>query len=141
MERVWHDHTLDFTPALSHMLDFYEALLPNLPPLTIPIYDDGQAPVIIYTDASFHREEDGTPVSHLGYQVIDPGNADWDAAILHCDRAMTIPELYSFSHDKKTLIMQAEIAGATWVYYSNADRLRGRRIIHFIDNTGAHSPR
>ena len=78
-------------------------------------------------------------MSHLGYQVIDPGNADWDAAILHCDRAMTLPELYSFSHDKKTLIMQAEIAGATWVYYSNADRLRKRRVIHFIDNTGALS--
>ena len=139
MQRVWHDNTVDFTPALRHMLEFYEALLPSLPPLTIPIYDDGQAPVIIYTDASFHREEDGTPVSHLGYQVIDPGNADWDAAILHCDRAMTLPELYSFSHDKKTLIMQAEIAGATWVYYSNADRLRGRRVIHFIDNTGALS--
>jgi hypothetical protein len=121
------------------MLEFYEALLPSLPPLTIPIYDDGQAPVIIYTDASFHREEDDTPVSHLGYQVIDPGNADWDTAILHCDRAMTLPELYSLSHDKKTLIMQAEIAGATWVYYSNADRLRGRRVIHFIDNTGALS--
>ena len=35
--------------------------------------------------------------------------------------------------------MQAEIAAATWVYFSNAGLLRGRRIIHFIDNTGALS--
>ena len=35
--------------------------------------------------------------------------------------------------------MQAEIAAATWVYFSNPDRFRGRRVIHFIDNTGALS--
>jgi hypothetical protein len=144
MQRVWHDHTTEFTPALKHMLEFYEALLPALPPLTIPIYDDGRPPVIIYTDASFHRTYDGTPVSHMGYQIIDTEGCDvsdtlHEATILHCDRALTLPELYSLSHDKKTLIMQAEIAAATWVYYSNAELLRGRRIIHFIDNTGALS--
>ena len=141
MERVWHDHTTDFTPALTHMLEFYEALLPYLPPLTIPIYDDGKPPVIIYTDASFHREYDGTPVSHMGYQVIDPGDPTRSIApaILHRDRALTLEELLSFSHHKKTLIMQAEIAAAEWVYFSNAERLRGRRVIHFIDNTGALS--
>jgi hypothetical protein len=48
-------------------------------------------------------------------------------------------ELLMFSHDSITLIMQAEIAAATWVYYSNVERLRGRRVIHFIDNTGALS--
>ena len=48
-------------------------------------------------------------------------------------------ELYLFSHDKVTLIMQAEIAAAEWVYFSNTERLRGRRVIHFIDNTGALS--
>ena len=141
MERVWHDHTTEFTPALSHMLDFYEALLPYLPPLTIPIYDDGEPPVIIYTDASFHREHDGTPVSHMGYQIIDPGCSTRDIApaILHCDRALTLAELLTFSHHKKTLIMQAEIAAAEWVFFSNTERLRGRRVIHFIDNTGALS--
>ena len=141
MERVWHDNTTDFTPALAHMLEFYEALLPNLPPLTIPIYDDGQPPVVIYTDASFHRESDYTPVSHMGYQIIDPGDHTRNIlpAILHRDRALTTEELMSFSHHKKTLIMQAEIAAAGWAYFSNVERLRGRRVIHFIDNTGALS--
>ena len=141
MQRVWHDHTTDFTPALQHMLAFYEALLPSLPPLTIPIYDDGQAPVVIYTDASFHRDVNGVPVSHMGYQIIDPGHVGRAIAptTLHCDRALSTDELYLFSHDKVTLIMQAEIAAAEWVYFSNTERLRGRRVIHFIDNTGALS--
>ena len=112
MQRVWHDHTTDFTPALSHMLAFYEALLPYLPPLTIPIYDDGQAPVVIYTDASFHRDVYGDPVSHMGYQIIDPGDStrNIEPATLHCDRALYPDELAAFAHDKITLIMQAEIA-------------------------------
>ena len=141
MQRVWHDHTMDFTPALGHMLAFYEALLPYLPPLTIPIYDDGQMPVIIYTDASFHRDEHSNPVSHMGYQIIDPGDTSRNIlpATLHRDRPLSMDELFMFSHDSITLIMQAEIAGATWVYYSNVERLRGRRVIHFIDNTGALS--
>ena len=41
MQRVWYDNTHDFTPALAHMLEFYEALLPLLPALRIPIYDVG----------------------------------------------------------------------------------------------------
>jgi len=123
------------------MLAFYEALLPYLPPLTIPIYDDGQMPVIIYTDASFHRDEHSNPVSHMGYQIIDPGDTSRNIlpATLHRDRPLSMDELFMFSHDSITLIMQAEIAAATWVYYSNVERLRGRRVIHFIDNTGALS--
>ena len=77
----------------------------------------------------------------MGYQVIDPGDHTRNIlpAILHRDRALTTEELMSFSHHKKTLIMQAEIAAAGWAYFSNVERLRGRRVIHFIDNTGALS--
>jgi hypothetical protein len=146
MQRVWYDDTTEFTPALEHMLAFYEALLPNLPALRIPIYDGGEPPIIVYTDASFHRERDGTPVSHMGYQILDPVAVDgkWDEGepvvyVSHCDRALSADEMASFSIHNKTLIMQAEVAAATWVYYSNPDKFRGRRVIHFIDNTGALS--
>ena len=77
----------------------------------------------------------------MGYQIIDPGDYTRGIlpAILHRDRALTTEELLLFSHHKKTLIMQAEIAAAEWAYFSNIERLRGRRVIHFIDNTGALS--
>jgi hypothetical protein len=77
----------------------------------------------------------------MSYQIIDPGDSarDIEPATLHCDRALSPDELAAFAHDKITLIMQAEIAAAEWVFFSNVERLRGRRVIHFIDNTGALS--
>jgi len=77
----------------------------------------------------------------MGYQIIDPGDStrNIEPATLHRDRALYPHELAAFAHDKITLIMQAEIAAAEWVFFSNVERLRGRRVIHFIDNTGALS--
>ena len=77
---------------MAHMHDFYEALLPLLPPLRIPLRDEGDAPVVLYTDASFHRRlSDGSPVSHLGYQLIDRMEtlADGSACVAH--RGMAMP--------------------------------------------------
>ena len=141
MERVRVSESTEFTPAMEHMLDFYEALLPMLPALRIPIYDRGDAPVVIYTDASYHRSADGGHNAYMGYQIIDTAWPDADGVplVVHRGRALSTAELEAFATDKKTLIMQAEIAAGVWVYYSNVDLLRGRRIIHFIDNTGALS--
>lgn len=47
--------------------------------------------------------------------------------------------LSSFSSSALTLIMQAEMTAATWVYYSQPDTFRNRAVIHFIDNTEALS--
>ncbi|KAL1529132.1 hypothetical protein AB1Y20_000092 [Prymnesium parvum] len=35
VQRMWHDTEYSFTTALRHMLEFFEALLPELPALTI----------------------------------------------------------------------------------------------------------
>ena len=141
MERVRYSDSADFTPAMEHMHDFYEALLPMLPALRVPIYDTGELPIIIYTDASYHRGADGGHNAYMGYQIIVPAMPDAEGTplVIHRGRALYPAEMEAFATDKKTLIMQAEIAAGVWVYYSNVDLLRGKRIIHFIDNTGALS--
>ena len=151
VERIWHPDTMEFTPAMRHMLLFYEALLPNLPPLRVSLHDDGEPPIVVYTDASYQRDRDGGHHAYMGYQIIDPANGmvdensrpviDYEGGplILHRGRPLSAAEMEAFATDKKTLIMQAEIAAATWVYYSNVELFRGRRVIHFIDNTGALS--
>ena len=151
VERIWNPDTMEFTPAMRHMLLFYEALLPNLPPLRVSLHDDGEPPIVVYTDASYQRDRDGGHHAYMGYQIIDPANGmvdensrpviDYEGGplILHRGRPLSAAEMEAFATDKKTLIMQAEIAAATWVYYSNVELFRGRRVIHFIDNTGALS--
>lgn len=38
VQRSWFDTDTTFSPALAHMLAFFEALLPQLPSLQIPIH-------------------------------------------------------------------------------------------------------
>ncbi|KAL1499112.1 hypothetical protein AB1Y20_013624 [Prymnesium parvum] len=143
VQRIWHDTDYSFTPALRHMLEFFEALLPELPALTIEVGLSKQAlpPVVVYTDASFKAPVvDGvrSPVSELGYHVVVPrpgGPPD----LLYQSVRLDARALQAFSSSAQTLIMQCEIAAATWVYYSAPHIFRSQRVIHFIDNTGALS--
>mmetsp|Transcript_26977 Transcript_26977/g.65084 ORF Transcript_26977/g.65084 Transcript_26977/m.65084 type:complete len:245 (-) Transcript_26977:76-810(-) len=140
---MWHDTEYSFTTALRHMLEFFEALLPELPALTIEVGLSKRVcpPVIVYTDASFSAPVvDGVrrPVAELGYHLVVPrpgGSPD----IFYQSRRLDEDALRAFSTTSQTLIMQCEIAAATWVYYSAPHIFRSRRVIHFIDNTGALS--
>jgi len=143
VQRMWHDTDYTFSPQLRHMLEFFEALLPELPALTIrvdPLQDDGP-PVVVYTDASFRATAaDGTrqPVAELGYHFAVP-RPNGPPDLFHQSLRLGPDALSAFSSTSATLIMQCEIAAATWVYYSAPHIFKSRRVIHFIDNTGALS--
>lgn len=142
VQRAWYDTDMSFSPVLRHMLAFFEALLPCPPPLSVAVDSSIAPPVVVYTDASFHREADGTPVSHIVYQILDPVE-DGSHRVIHCDLALGIltpAALRAFSSDSVALIMQAEIAAATLVHYSQPALFRESRVMHFVDNTGALSP-
>ena len=72
-------------------------------------------------------------VAVLGFYVFDPvsGAEHWSR--------LTLPAYYYryFSPDKKTYIMQAELAVAVAVWYTLPDLLRDRHVLHFIDNVAA----
>jgi hypothetical protein len=96
-----------------------------------------ETPVLVYTDASFHWVLDrGHEMPHavLGFYVIDPVTG------VEIYGGGTLPvEFYAyFSKDLRTYITQAELLVAVAIYYTCAPLLR-RRVVHFIDNTGALS--
>jgi len=144
VQRIWHDSDYSFTPAMAHMLDFFEALLPKLPALAINVDPACHAdlPIIVYTDASFRASSaDGSPdpVAELGYHVSVPSQDGSPPTIFHQSHQLDAEALQAFSSTSRTLIMQCEIAAATWAYFSAPHIFKSRRVIHFVDNTGALS--
>jgi hypothetical protein len=135
-ERQHDANRFEWTDAMSHMLEFLEAITaPDvLPSLIVSMLPAKIWPVILYTDASFHWLN-GEPVAVLG---------------MYAKCTVTGEEFYSsmilpfwfykfFSKDLETYITQAELVAAIAAYYTIPDSLRRRAVIHFIDNTGACS--
>ena len=125
-----------WTPAMSDMLAFLSALCaPDIiPHLRVPMQVVRMAPVLVYTDASFHWLE-GAPVAVLGMFVKDTaGGRMWAGSLL-------LPFwFYDFlSSNQKTYIMQAELVAAISAFFSLPDALAGRAIIYFVDNVFALS--
>ena len=126
-----------FSPGLERMHDFLEALLPNLPPLEVPIdapalsSDPEDGPVYVYADASYER--DGT--NGLGVALIDPVSGLRLYASGECPQWL----FDLFVHDRKTYIAQLEALAAVLVYTTFGAVLRGRKVYHFCDNTTALS--
>ena len=130
---------------LHHCLLFFEALLPALPPLVLPVVPDPTPPLLVYTDASFYRAKRSRgecehPSSRLrgalGAVVLDPvtgrvmyADADPPWGVL----------LSSWRLGRKTYIAELETLAAISVYTTYPDLFKGRKVNHFIDNTVAFS--
>ena len=126
---------------------FFEALLPNLPQLSVSLSPDATPPLLVYTDASFWRsrnkkrsrecsEQTYTYHGELGVVVYDP-----------TDRTVRSAEatppwdilLSSWCTDKKTYIAELETLAAVAAYSTYPELFAGRKVNHFIDNVVALS--
>ena len=117
------------TPAMVRSLSFFITLLNHMPDREITLGSQGSPPVLVWSDASW---ESG--VGRLGFVVYDP------ASDTFYESDSMIPQyILDFFIKKKQKIGQCEILAATAVYSSLPEILRGRRVIHFIDNTSAIS--
>ena len=127
-----HDKTTAWTAPLRAMHAFFERTLPRLPPLRIPMAPSRQRPVLVYTDASFSRRG-GQRRAVLGFYVYDPASGR------EYTSKLVLPRAYYrfFAPDQRTYIAQAELAIAVAVWYTIPSVLRGRSVMHFIDNTTA----
>ena len=123
-----------WTPGLEHSFKFFEALFSNLPHLEIPLVREHRPPVVVYTDASFDIVE-SLKSAVLGFVIVDPVTG----MMMHA--WVELPQSYYrfFAEGKKTYIMQAELVAAIGAYFSVPMTLKGRPILHFIDNTGGFS--
>ena len=147
VQRQYRDSRHDFHDGseLHHTLLFFDALLPNLPPLVVPLEPPRVAPLLVYTDASFWREKRGRDEctdAHarlrgaLGAVVFDPesGEVRYAHALPPWDILLS-----SWRTDRKTYIAELEALAAISVYTTYPSLFAGRRVNHFIDNTVALS--
>jgi hypothetical protein len=67
LQREYFDTDFSFGAAMRDMAEFFEALLPRLPALRIPIERDDRPPVILYTDAMYNPR----PSSRIPAVIID----------------------------------------------------------------------
>jgi hypothetical protein len=120
-----------FTPAMGHMLSFFRALLPTIPPLAIrcgPARDAGAPPVIVYTDASYNAEG----WSGMGIVIMD-GEDRYEAGC-------RVPAwLLDWLTPRGQQINHLESIAITAARLTFPDVLFGRRVLHFVDNTCALS--
>ena len=117
------------TPAMIKSLSFFVTLLNHMPDREITLGSRGVPPVLVWSDAAWEAG-----VGRLGFVVYDP----LDDAFVESDSVIP-PYILDFFVKKKQKIGQCEILAATAVYSSLPELLRGRRVIHFIDNTSAIS--
>ena len=120
-----------FTLAMHHMLSFFEALLPDVPPLMLPCGQrkgTSDAPVVVYTDASFNE----AGFSGLGIVILDGDN--------RYTAGCRVPEwLLAWLRHRGQQINHLEMAAAVAARTTFPDVLAGRKVIHFVDNTTALS--
>ena len=120
-----------FTLAMHHMLAFFEALLPSIPPLTLPCGPgrrSGEAPVVVYTDASYNE----AGYSGLGIVILD----GVDRYVAGC----RVPEwLLTALRPRGQQINHLEMAAAVAARITFPDVIAGRKVLHFVDNTSALS--
>ena len=142
----WDRPPYSWTRPLADMLAYFTRVLPRLPVLEMPMFKRRQTPVLLYTDASFswgkpgsgmHGRRRRARVMRLGIYAYDPLTKKevWSKKL--------VPEEYyvHFAAGKKTYIAQGELLVALASYRNAilADLLRGRAVMHFIDNTVALS--
>jgi len=136
IQRATADHApYSWSVPLEHSFQFFTALFENLPRLSIPLAREERKPVLVYTDASFHWANGRVAKAILAFVIIDPTTG----MMMFASIELPLAYYRFFAADKETYIMQAELVAAIAAYFSMPETLRGRPVIHFIDNTGALS--
>jgi len=91
-----------------------------------------RAPVIVYTDAMYAAA--AKPPGKIGIVIYDPEDKEswW-----RYGSAGVPAELLAKFRPREQYVGQLEVLAGVAAYTSRPEQLRGRDVIHFIDNTGA----
>ena len=122
-------------------LSFFAVILPLLRPRKLQVRGRlVRDTVIVYSDAMYDPNAD-VP-ARIGFVIYDPENPrPDDPTYAHepwsfSDRVLTADEMALFA-PRKQQVGQLEVLAGVAPYMSCPGQLRGRDVIHFIDNTGA----
>ena len=130
-----------WTLELGEILEFLLVVLPLLPPLLVYMRRDKRRPVYLYTDASYVRKPGkfGPGDGKLGIWLVDLEPPEGQPAMVFSRQDVPRWCYHLFDWDKKQHIAQAEMLAMVSAYYTYGDRLRGRAVMHWCDNTVALS--
>jgi len=130
-----------WTPELSEVLAFLLVVLPALPPLLVYMRRDRRRPVYLYTDASYvrHPGSFGPGDGKLGIWLVDLEPPAGQPALVYSKQDVPRWCYILFDVNKKQHIAQAEMLAMVSAYYTFGDRLKGRAVMHWCDNTVALS--
>ena len=141
--------------ALEMSLNFFAQVLKSLTLREVCVVASGAGPpILIWSDAMYHTSHMGATPDHavpydgqLGFVVRFPGGARApgdNKALPPPDHPRFVhaalgcgPEIIAELEVRRQQIGQLELLGAVAPYYSLAPYLKGRRVIHWIDNTAA----
>jgi len=130
----------NFTKAEHSMVEFFEALLPNLKPRVVNLGGEEKGPVVVYSDASSDGKkhklgivifDTNAPLSPPMFASSPPPS--WALKILKAEY------VYEEGEEKVHLICPLELLAAIAVGSTFPDVVKGRRVMLFIDNTAALS--
>ena len=117
-------------------IKFFIQLLPLLPPRRFFFGRKRRKrrPIIVYTDAMYDKNR--TPAGMVGVVIFDPedNESPWRFS------SAAVPEsIIAQFEEREQYVGQLEVLAAVAAYTSRDAQLRGRDVIHFIDNVGAYS--
>ena len=125
--QYWED-LQQVTPRLRTALEYLRLCVETMPSRNIPMTFHGVKKAIVYSDASTDGPEGGLRV---GILVVAPGEQTECATV---DVPPEIVELWGF---RKTYIGQGELLAGPLAQWLFSDRLRGRLVTWYMDNTSA----
>ena len=150
VQRQYRDSDWSFPSGseLLHSLLFFQALLPNLPPLTFDLVPPNEPPLLLYTDASFWTSVKRSKLrtctlrrkrqlhGAMGAVLFDPIDRSVRYAYARPPWAIL---LSSWKEERKTYIAELETLAAVAAYSTYPKVFKSRKVNHFIDNTVALS--
>jgi len=125
--------TTAFDEPLRLMHDFFKILLKYLPPLIVPLGKPRRPPVLIYSDAQY-AEAAGT--AGLGVTLVDLEDPTRER---YMAGGQTSPELLKWLHQRKQQVNQLELLAVVCASMTFKEKMLGREVIFYIDNTSALS--
>ena len=125
--------------ALREAVSFYAEMLPELPPRRVWLRARHDPPVIVYSDAMYvvGRRDSGS----LGAAVFEPAMLQADGSLSqerwHYTHYAAGSDVLSAWLERQQYVGQLEVLAAVAVYTTFPEVVRGRDVVHFIDNAGA----
>lgn len=119
-----------FDASMAYMLSFLRALFRVLPPLELPLDEPLGGHVVVYTDACY----DADGFSGLGVAILDTESGET------FESSSPVPGwVLDWLLPRGQQINHLEALAMVAARFTFPDVLRGRRVLHFVDNTVALS--